>query len=637
MPEPIRSARALTGRSRIRDVLAHPLGRDMIESLALQAGRSPRWIDNPVMGAVRLDALPRLTRGAVDDAFIDTILALMATVTEVPTPNGMPLREAWFKEAVVYQVYPRSFQDSDGDGIGDLRGILSRLDYLQGLGVDALWLSPIYDSPMDDMGYDIRDYRAILSEFGTLADFDALVAGLHERGMRLIMDLVVNHTSDEHEWFQKALADPESPYRDYFFLREGLPDAPPNNWTSFFSGSAWRWFPEAERFGLHLFSSKQMDLDWESPALRAELVDMVRWWRERGVDGFRLDVINYISKAPGLPNGNELVGRLTGFTGLEHYFHGPRLHEHLRQLRAEAFDDPDCVAIGETPAIGPRMGKLMVGDDRGELDMVFNFEHLENPGKVRFDEYRYDLRHLKRYYTRWQAEYGDGYWMSLFFDNHDNPRMVSKVDPRPEHRAAVAKLLATILLTLRGTPFLFQGQEIGAVNQHFTELAQLRDVESINLATELAAFGTDSDEVFARLLAGTRDHSRVPMAWDADGGFTSGTPWIAGDGDDSINVAAEEGDPDSVLEWHRTLIALRREHPALVYGETVVERSAPRVWRYRRVHGAGEFLVVLNLGDSPARTAAPGSGWRLELASSGSGSGSGRLAPYEARVYRRVG
>jgi len=624
-------ARELTRRSRVRELYAHPLGRDVVESLALQVGRSPRWIDNPFVGSLRLSALPRLTGGRIDDAFVDALVALMATVPDVPAPNGGPLREAWFKEAVFYQVYPRSFQDSDGDGIGDLRGILSRLDYLKGLGVDALWLSPIYDSPMDDMGYDIRDYRAILAEFGTLEDFDALVAGLHERGMRLVMDLVVNHTSDEHPWFQEALRDPSSPYRDYYFLREGDPGTPPNNWKSFFSGSAWRWFPEAGLWGLHLFSSKQMDLNWENDRMRAELVDMVRWWRDRGVDGFRLDVINYISKTPGLPDGNRLIGDLIGWTGMEHYFHGPRLHHHLRQLRAEAFDDPDCVAIGETPGIGPQMGKLMVGDDRRELDMVFNFEHLENPGKDRFDDYRYDLAYLKRYYTRWQAEYGTGYWMSLFFDNHDNPRFVSKVDPRPEHAAAVAKLLATIQFTLRGTPFLYQGQEIGMVNQAFTSLDQLRDVESINLAAELAASGMDADAVFARVIAGSRDHTRVPMAWDAAGGFTAGTPWIEGDGDHTINVADQEGDPASVLEWHRRLIALRRENRALVYGDTVTERSSRRVWRYRRRFEGHEFLVVLNLTDRPVRTSAPPAGAELLLASAGEGRD---LGPYGAQLWR---
>ncbi|WP_224763625.1 alpha-glucosidase [Salinibacterium sp. ZJ70] len=621
----------ITARSRIRDLLAHPLGRDIIDTLAQQTGASARLLDNPIVGALRLSALPTLTRGAVDASFLSSLTGLLATAPDAPTPAGMPLREAWFKEAVFYQVYPRSFQDSDGDGIGDLRGVLARLDYLKELGVDALWLSPIYDSPMDDMGYDIRDYRAILAEFGTLDDVDALVAGLHERGMRLVMDLVVNHTSDEHAWFQKGLTDPESPYRDYYFFVHGDADTPPTNWRSFFSESAWRHFSDEGVWALHLFSSKQMDLNWDNPELRAEIMEMVRWWRDRGVDGFRLDVINYISKTPGLPDGNRVLGEVTGFTGIEHYFHGPRLHEHLRQLRAEAFVDPDCVAIGETPAIGLQASKLMTGDDRGELDMVFNFDHLENPGKNRFDDYRYDLRRLKRYFIRWQAEMGDGYWMSLFFDNHDNPRMVSKVDPRPEHRVAVAKLLATMQLTLRGTPFLYQGQEIGAVNQRFASLDELRDVESLNMAVDLAAAGVSPEDAFARILSGTRDHTRVPMAWDATGGFTTGTPWIAGDGDTSINVVAQEGDADSVLEWHRQLIAVRRGDRALIYGETITERSSRRVWRYRRRRDGGEYLVVLNLTDRRARTSSPPRGAELVMTS---GAGGRVLAPYEAQLWR---
>lgn len=634
-PEPARAA-LVTARTTLRGLSRHPLGRDIVDSLTHQLGVSPRWITVSPLGLVRLGALSRLSRGRVDAAFVQTLIDLLNAHRDVPS-EGLPLREAWFKEAVFYQVYPRSFQDSDGDGIGDLRGILSRLDHLQRLGIDALWLSPIYDSPNDDNGYDIRDYRAVMTEFGTMDDFDALVAGLRERGMRLVMDLVVNHTSDEHEWFQQALADAQSPYRDYYFIREGTADQPPNNWRSFFSGSAWRWYPEHGVWALHLFSTKQMDLNWESPALRADIMDMVQWWRARGVDGFRLDVINLISKTPGLPDGNLAIGGATGFTGMEHYFHGPRLHEHLRQLRADAFDDPDCVAIGETPAIGAQMGKLMVGDDRGELDMIFNFDQLENSGRHRFDDYRYDLRHLKRYYTRWQGEYGDGYWMSLFFDNHDNPRMISKIDQRPGHRETLATLLATVQFTLRGTPFLYQGQEIGAVNQSFVSLSQLRDVESLNLAAELLAEGQDAATVFARVLAGTRDHARVPMAWDdsPSAGFTTGEPWITGDGGHvDINVHDQVGRAGSVFEWHRELIALRRAHRTLVYGRVIFERSPSWVWRYRRVDDDGEFLVVLNLSDRTQRVRRPGPQWRLVLTNGPAAERS--LSAYESQLWRRA-
>lgn len=652
----------LTRRSRLSAVLEHPLGRDVIESLTHRVGVPLRLIDNPVVRSVRLSSLPTLTRGRIDDAFVDALVTLLNSVPDRAADHPLPARKAWFKEAVFYQIYPRSFQDSNGDGIGDLRGIISRLDYVKELGVDALWLSPIYDSPGDDNGYDVRDYRAILAEFGTMSDFDELVAGLRSRGMKLVMDLVVNHTSDEHAWFQHVLANADSPYRDYYFLRPGdehtpsaagapnnttttptSPSQPPNNWQSFFSGSAWRWFDDEQLWGLHLFSSKQMDLNWQNPDMRAEVYDMVRWWRERGVDGFRLDVINLISKAPGLPQGNPTIGKLTEFTGLEHYFHGPHLHDYLRELRAEAMNDPDCVAIGETPALGVQAGKLLVGEDRGELDMVFNFDQLEAPGKTRFDDYRYDLKHLRDYYEKWQAEFGDGYWMSLFLDNHDNPRFVSKVDRRPEHREAIAKLLATVQFTLRGTPFLYQGQEIGMVDQAFTSLDQLRDVESLNLAKELASRGVSAEAAWAQVLAGTRDHTRVPMPWNAMGGFTTGTPWIEGDGSHAqVNVAAQQGDPSSVLEWHRALITLRRENPTLIYGETVPCRRRRSVWGYRRVDADGEFLVELNLTDRSQRSFAP-TGYVLELASSidisehqgTSVPAPPNLAPYEARIWCR--
>lgn len=610
-------AAEVTPRTRLRELYRHLLGRDIVDSLTHQLGISPRWVTSSPLGAVRLGALPTLTAGRVDAAFVRTLTDLLNAHRDVPT-EGLPQRQAWFKDAVFYQVYPRSFQDSDGDGVGDLRGILSRLDHLQALGVDALWLSPIYDSPNDDNGYDIRDYRKIAAEFGEMADFDALVHGLRARGMRLVMDLVVNHTSDEHAWFQQALADPASPYRGYYFFRDGPAGAPPNNWESFFSGSAWRHFPEDDTWALHLFSGKQMDLDWDSAPMRAEIMQLVQWWRARGVDGFRLDVINLISKTPGLPDGNPTIGAATGFTGLEHYFHGPRLHERLRQLRAEGFDDPDCVAIGEVPAIGTQMSKLMVGDDRGELDMVFNFDQLENPGKTRWDDYRYDLRHLKRYHSRWQAEFGDGYWMSLFFDNHDNPRMVSKVDPRPEHRVAVAKLLAMVQFTLRGTPFLYQGQELGAANQAFATLADLRDIESLRLADELAAEGKDARAVFARVLAGTRDHARVPMLWDTSphGGFTTGEPWLPAPGGAApgLSVSEQSGDAASVLEWHRRLIALRRAHRTLVYGRMEQERSPSWIWRYRRVDEAGECRRAEPLRPCPARASPrPAVGVRARL------------------------
>ncbi|MDP9823710.1 oligo-1,6-glucosidase [Nocardioides massiliensis] len=638
------SIRPVTTRSRIRDLYAHPLGRDIIDKLLLQLGRSSRWVTNPAVGALRLDRLPRLTGGRIDAAFLDTLVDLLAQHPDVPVDDDTtPVTPAWWKEAVFYQIYPRSFADSDGDGIGDLPGIIERLDHLVDLGVDAIWLCPVYDSPNDDNGYDIRDYQAILAEFGTMADFDRLLAEVHRRGMRLVMDLVVNHTSDEHPWFVEALRDPASPYRPYYFLRPGTGEdgsEPPNNWTSFFSGSAWRHYPEHDVWALHLFSAKQMDLDWDHAPMRADVIAMVRWWLDKGVDGFRLDVVNYISKRRGLPNGNPMIGELMRFTGVEHYFAGPRLHEHLRQLRREAFAPYDAVAIGETPGVGIELGKLLTGEDRGELDLVFSFDHLEAPGKVRFDDYRYDLRHLRRVLERHQRAFGNRSWSALFLDNHDNPRMVSKVDPRPAHREAVAKLLATIQLTLRGTPFLYQGQEIGMVNQAFTSIDQLRDVESLNRYAELRSAGSTEQEALVGVLAGSRDHARTPMAWDAGphGGFTTGVPWIEGDGDHAqCNVADSRADERSVLAWHRALIALRRAHPALVYGTVEFDRSARgHLWRYRRSGDDGEVLVVCNLSDRPRRCRPPGPDYALALRSvPGGGTADARLAAYEARVYVR--
>lgn len=629
----------LTADSRVRDVWANPFGRDVLAKVLLQLGVSTRVL--ALVGRVRLRSLPRLTGGRLDGAFIDALVTMLNREQEWPREDSDGLVRTWWKEAIFYQVYPRSFQDSNGDGIGDLRGIISRLDYLQALGVDALWLSPVYDSPMDDNGYDIRDYRAILAEFGTMADFDDLLAELKRRGMRLVMDLVVNHTSDEHPWFVEAMSDPSSPRRDWYFFRagrraeDGAP-LPPNNWTSFFSGPAWRYLPQTDEWAMHLFSSKQMDLNWENPDLRDEIVRMVRWWLDKGVDGFRMDVVNYISKPSALPDGSRGIGELMGFTGIEHYVLGPRLHEHLAELRARAFDPYGAVSIGETPGIGREVGRLLTGDYRGELDMIFNFDHLENPGKVRFDEYRYSLDYLRDYYSDYLTGYGDRYWMSLFLENHDNPRFVSKVDPDPAMRAPVAKLLGVIQFTLRGTPFIYQGQELGLTNHAFRDMSALRDVESINKFAELLP-SLGAERAFAKVLAGSRDHSRVPMPWDRSphAGFTTGTPWIVGDGHDvGLCVAAQDEDPQSVLALYRELARLRRSSEALVYGEfRVVSRSRRHYWEYERSLDGETWTVQANLSRRPLRRVPEPLG-EVMLATSGSTSGS-ILAPYEARVFRR--
>jgi oligo-1,6-glucosidase len=620
----------LTRNSRIREVYAHPVGRDIIRKVLLMAGRSDRLVRNPLIGGIKLKLLTKLPGGKLDEGFIDALLAILNGEPDVPRDGGGDAR-AWWKEAVFYQIYPRSFRDSNGDGIGDLRGITEKLDYLKALGVDAVWLSPVYDSPNDDNGYDIRDYRRIMAEFGTMEDFDALLAGIHARGMRLIMDLVVNHTSDEHEWFKKAVGEPGSKYRDYYIFR-----GEPNNWASLFSGGAWRYIEERNQYALHLFSKKQMDLNWENPDVRSDVRELVHWWLNKGVDGFRMDVVNFISKREGLPDGNAMIGALTGFTGMEHYFYGPRLHEYLRELKEKAFAPFGAFSVGETPGIGMEMSKLLTDDYRGELDMVFNFDQLETPGHDRFDDYRYDLNYYKKYITDWMENYGGHSWMSLFFDNHDNPRMLSKVDPDPQYRIVLAKLLATIQLTLRGTPFIYQGQELGMANAAFASMNALRDVESLNLYNELLKKMSASD-AFKKVLAGTRDHSRTPMQWTDGvcGGFSEGKPWIDGGSDyKTCNAAAQAGDRDSVLNHYRALTALRKTHPALVYGGVrIVHKKEKNLFAYWRADESEAFYIECNLSREPRKRKAvpPGS---LRLLSNYPDAPEKLLRPYEALVWR---
>jgi len=614
-------------------------------------GRSQRWVTNPLVANLSLRTLGRLAGRVIGPGLAEAFGSILSEHPErIACAAGDTVGESkWWQTAVFYQVYPRSFQDSDGDGIGDLRGLISRLDHLADLGVDCVWLSPIFDSPNEDMGYDVRDYRAVMTEMGTLADLDELIAGCHSRGMRIILDLVVNHTSDQHEWFQAAIADPEGPYGDFYHLRHGAlgedgSGPPPNNWTSFFGGSAWRWIPGARRWALHLFAPGQMDLNWENPAVRAEVADVVRWWRARGIDGFRMDVINYVSKRGGLPDGNEAIGRLMGFFGIENYFFGPHLHEYLQELRAEGFTGgtaPDGVMVGETPGVGIEMGRLLSDPEREELDLVFNFDVLEMPGRIRWDDYRYDLRRLKSYYVDLLTRIGPGDHAALFFDNHDNPRTLSKVlgaqTSDPGLRRALAKALATIQLTLRGTPFLFQGQEIGAIDQDFGSMDELRDVESLGRYAELRVEVMSDAEAFAGVLSGARDHARVPMRWEPGPhtGFTTGRPWQPGhEGSSGFTVAEQLDDPESVWTFFRDLIRLRREHRALAGGG--IRFLAPRsrdffAWVRTGDDGEDEWLVEINLTDRPIRRPRGLPDAETVLVSSVQGS---VMGPYGVRVSR---
>ena len=468
----------ITLDSTVGELYESPVGHDALAKVLLQMGLPEMVITNKVVSKVKLRTIANLAKKKLGMDFFDALLHLVGLEQDEPYVSKGRIVPKWWKEAVFYQIYPRSFCDSNGDGIGDLKGILSKLDYLKKLGVDALWLSPVYDSPNDDNGYDIRDYEKIMEEFGTMEDFICLLDEVHKRDMRLIMDLVVNHTSDEHIWYQKARqGDPH--YRDYYyFCKDDGSHTPPNNWTSFFSGPAWNYEEDTDSWALHLFSKKQMDLNWENPAVRGDVIAMVNRWLDKGVDGFRMDVINYISKEDGLPCGNEAIGNLMGFYGIEHYYYGPKLHRYLREIREKAFEPHGAFSVGETPGLGMKMCQLVTGEERKELDMVFSFDHLETPGHVRLEDYEYDLNYFRDYMIDWMEHYGNNCWMSIFYNNHDNPRMISKITKDASRHTALSKLLAVMQLTLRGTPFIYQGDEMGLANYDFTSMEQITDVEA---------------------------------------------------------------------------------------------------------------------------------------------------------------
>lgn len=616
--------KGLTLESRVGDLYRTPVGHDALAKVLLQLG-IPEWaITNGVVSGLKLKTLAGLTKKMLGNDFFDAVLKLVNTEPDVPVASKGAITKKWWKEAVFYQIYPRSFYDTNDDGIGDLRGIIEKLDYLKDLGVDALWLSPIYDSPNDDNGYDIRDYHKIMEEFGTMEDFDELLEKIHAKGMRLIMDLVINHTSDEHEWFKKALEDPNSEYRDYYFFRkDDGSKKEPNNWVSFFSGPAWNYYEESDSWALHLFSKKQMDLNWENPKVRDELVKMINWWLDKGVDGFRMDVINYISKEPGLPNGNEAIGNLMGFPGIEKYYYGPRLHEFFREVQARAFTPHEAFSVGETPGIGMKMCQLVTGEERKELDMVFSFDHLETPGHVRMDDYEYDLNYYRDYMIDWMENYGNNCWMSIFYNNHDNPRMISKVTNDKVYHNQLAKLLAVMQFTLKGTPFVFQGDEMGLANYDFTSMDQLTDVEAKGYYAEHIAKNRPADEVFKELLAGTREHCRVLLPWNEK------LP--------EYHAGLEQEVKEDVRDAYKTLIALRKENEALIYGDFEVINRKKNRFVYRRKAGDKEYIIDCNLAKEAQPAHKPGAGYEMifpSVLSSGTTSFQlDALGAYEARIW----
>ncbi|MCR5033457.1 MAG: alpha-glucosidase [Lachnospiraceae bacterium] len=631
-----RSSSPLTKDSTIGALYATPVGHDILAKLLLQLGISPKWITNSLISRLSLKRVEKIAGSKLDPDFLPTLLQLVNQEKDLPAEGTSPITKAWWKEAVFYQIYPRSFMDADGDGVGDLKGILSKLDYLKDLGVGALWLSPIYDSPNDDNGYDIRDYRKIMTDFGTMEDFDLLLSEVHKRGMRLIMDLVVNHTSDEHLWFQKALEDPKGPYGDYYFLEEGAdPASPPGNWVSFFSGSAWKYFEKEKLWALHLFSQKQMDLNWDNPALRQDIADMVSWWLDKGVDGFRMDVINYISKertSEGkLPQGNETIGNLMTFTGIEHYYYGPHLHDYLKELHERAFAPHKAFSVGETPGLGMKMCQLITGEERGELDMVFSFDQLETPGHTRFEDYLYDLNYYRDYITDWMLHYGNQCRMSLFYDNHDNPRMVSKVTKDPSLYEPVAMLLAGMQFTLRGTPFIFQGDEMGLVNYPFSSMEEITDVESTHLYAELLEKGKTPAEAFAVILSGTREHARVLLPWNKPV-----SPEHLAPVDKIPTYLPQEMHPE-VTAAYKALIALRASSAALIYGEFEVLNRKKDRFVYKRWDDTDVFVIECNLGRKEIRPVFTGKLSRLVFRTADyDGMPLHTLGPYEIRIWKKT-
>jgi oligo-1,6-glucosidase len=554
----------------------------------------------------------------------------------------------WWKSAVVYQIYPRSFADSNGDGLGDLGGIVGRLDYLRALGVDVIWLSPIYRSPQTDNGYDISDYRDIDPLFGTLDEFDSLVAKVHERGMKLVMDLVVNHTSDEHPWFVESRSSRDDPKRNWYIWRDARDGAEPNNWGSLFGGSAWAWEQATEQYYLHLFDRKQPDLNWENPQVREAVHDIMRWWLDRGVDGFRMDVINFISKAEGLPDAPAIPGQR--FVGaMDMFVDGPHVHDYLAEMTREVFAnrDGEFITIGEMPGVTTEQVRLYTDPARGELNMVFQFEHVsvDHGPAGKFDYVGLDLVVLKRSLHRWQAALAETGWNSLYWNNHDQPRVVSRFgDDHPEYWAASAKALATVLHGMRGTPFVYQGEELGMTNYPFRNPQDHKDLEAVNYYRNVLEAGGDEIAALAGLAKISRDNARTPMQWDAgpNAGFTAGDPWLPVNPNYTwLNAAAQIDMIDSVFAHYQALIRLRHELPILVDGDFApLMAEDPQIWAYTRTTPNRRLLVIANCGRDP-RTVEIGQEWvaadlllgNLPETPAKSMSSSLDLAGWDARIY----
>lgn len=548
------------------------------------------------------------------------------------------MEKKWWMESVVYQIYPRSFCDSNGDGIGDIQGIISKLDYIKKLGIDIIWLSPVYQSPNDDNGYDISDYQDIMEEFGTMADFDELLEQAHARGLKIIMDLVVNHTSDEHKWFIESKKSKDNPYRDFYIWADPKEGREPNNWGSWFGGSAWKYDEQTHMYYLHIFSKKQPDLNWDNEKVRQAVFDMMTWWLDKGIDGFRMDVISLISKVPGLPDG-EING--TGYGDLTPFCaHGPHVHEYLREMNEKVLSHYDIMTVGEAACVTLEEAKKYAGYDRHELDTVFQFEHVEGVSGPygKWTDQRMPLTKLKQIFRKWDQGMDGIGWNTLFWSNHDQPRAVSRFgNDAPQYRELSAKMLGTCLHMMKGTPYVYQGEELGMTNAGFTELDQYQDLESINAYRTYVAEGDLShEEMMTYLGCISRDNARTPMQWDSSdqAGFTTGTPWLAVNQNyKDINAAAQTEDEASVYSYYKRLIQLRHELDIIVYGSfRLLMEEDENIFAYVREYEGRSLFVYCNFTDreQPCQQLAQGT---TRLIGNYADCCTDFLRPYEAVVY----
>ncbi|HMD87804.1 MAG TPA: alpha-glucosidase [Anaerolineaceae bacterium] len=561
------------------------------------------------------------------------------------------MNKVWWKESVVYQIYPRSFFDSDADGIGDLRGIIHKLDYLKELGISVVWLCPVYKSPNDDNGYDISDYRNIMNEFGTLADWEELLEQMHQRGIKLVMDLVVNHTSDEHPWFKASRSSKDNPFRDYYIWRPPRAGREPNNWASHFGGSAWQFDEVTGEYYLHLFSRKQPDLNWENPQVRAHIYEMMHWWLKKGIDGFRMDVINMISKVPGLPDAPILTDDRYQ-NGDRYFINGPRLLEYLEEMKQEVLSKYDILTVGETPSVSTQDALALCNEKSGALKMVFQFEHMRldasQPDRSSRRSIKpWQLLDLKQVMTRWQKDLQDLGWNSIYLSNHDQPRAVSRFGNDGRYRVESAKMLATFTHMLQGTPYIYQGEEIGMTNVAFDTISDYRDIETLNVYRELVQEkGLDPEYVLSILHAKSRDNARTPMQWDSleNAGFTTGAPWIKLNPNyTEINVEGALADPNSIFYYYQKLIQLRKHNPIIVYGSyDLILADDQEIYAFTRTLQEDRLLILLNFTKNTPVFTLPAdiSFSDKELLISNypvdpvEDIHSLALRPYEARVYR---